>query len=55
MLSSEGESPSGSDGKKELQGEKRASSNPVPKSIDNKKEKSGASTKCITEISVTNK
>ena len=37
MLSSEGESPSGSDGKKSCKGKKRASSNPVPKLIDNKR------------------
>jgi len=37
VLSSEGESPSGSDGKKSCKGKKRASSNPVPKLIDNKR------------------
>ena len=37
MLSSEGESPSGSDGKKSFKGRKRASFNPVPKLIDNKR------------------
>ena len=37
MLSSEGESPSGTDGRKSCKGEKRASSNPVPKLIDNKR------------------
>ena len=37
MLSSEGESPSGSAGKKSFKGKKRVSSNPVPKLIDNKR------------------
>ena len=37
MLSSEGESPIGSDGKKICKGKKRASSNPVPRLIDNKR------------------
>lgn len=34
---SEGESPSGSHGKKRCKGKKKASSNPVPKLIDNKR------------------
>ena len=37
MLSFEGESPSGSDGKKSCKGKKWAFSNPVPKLIDNER------------------
>ena len=37
MLSSEGESPSGSAGKKSVKGKKKVSSNPVPILIDNKR------------------
>ena len=47
MLSSKGESPSGSGGKKSCKGKKRAPSNPVGTSE--------ASTKCITERSAISK